>query len=328
MLPEAVQRRAEEAERIEKLMHGQPDPDGQDPNQEQPADNHEDPGDEGQDGQAAQGQQPEQPSSDGSQERPDDDESWKQRYRTLKGMYDAELPTLHAKIRELEEANRQLQADLERVRATPPEPETPANPITDRDREEFGEDLIELIERAAEAKTAPLHKRIAELEQQNQELRGRVGDVSEKVGKTSAETYLARLADAVPDWEEINYDPNFIEWLKVVDPVYGVERNVALQVAHKNLDVARVAAIFKAYKESRTPPTQPQKPAADLGRQVAPTRTRSGAPAQQQVQGKIWTNAEISQFFDDWRRGRIPQDEAERIEQDILAAQAQGRIRM
>jgi uncharacterized lipoprotein YajG len=41
----------------------------------------------------------------------------------------------------------------------------------------------------------------------------------------------------------------------------------------------------------------------------------------------VWTQAEVSQFYADVRRGKIPMADKKRIEEEIILAAAQGRVR-
>jgi hypothetical protein len=139
--------------------------------------------------------------------------------------------------------------------------------------------------------------------------------------------FLVGLGQQVSDWETLNVDQGFLAWLQQVDPVYGVPRQAALSNAYESLDVIRVANIFKAYKQ-----TLPQAPAQsrakqELQRQVAPTRTRSTTTPSDNVNDKIFTNQDIEQFYNDWRRGFYDEQEAADMEKQIHTAIAEGRIR-
>jgi len=48
------------------------------------------------------------------------EETWQQKYRTLKGMYDAEVPRLHAQVKELTSRAEQLQRSMEAPSLRPP----------------------------------------------------------------------------------------------------------------------------------------------------------------------------------------------------------------
>jgi len=257
------------------------------------------------------------------------DEKWAHKYHTLKGMYDAEVPRLHSQVREMQTQVNQLIADKAEIEARKAAEVPPVNSlITDEDKEAFGPDLIDLIERATNSKVATLANREAELVKEIKELKGQLGNVTERQVVSEKDRFLAGLAQQVPDWETLNTDQGFLGWLQEVDPVYGLPKQVALSNAYESGDVARVATIFNAYKGTIAPKAPRAKSGQqELQRQVAPTRTRSGTPPTNSESEQYFTNQDIEQFYTDWRRGVYDDAEAAIMEKQIHAAAAEGRIR-
>ena len=257
------------------------------------------------------------------------DETWSQKYHTLKGMYDAEVPRLHSQVRELNTQVQTLIAENERAKLQQPEPAKQVESlITEQDREAFGSDLIDVIERAAQSKVANMQNREAELVNKIKQLENQLGNISERQGLSDKDRFLNGLTQQVPDWEVLNTDQGFLGWLQEVDPVYGLPRQAALTNAYENLEVSRVANIFKTYKSLLAPAkTEKQQVNPELQRQVAPTRSRSASQPVDQTNDRYFSEKEIAMFFDDWRRGLIDNDEAVKMEKEIHAAIASGRIR-
>lgn len=256
------------------------------------------------------------------------EETWERKYHVLQGKFDAEVPRLHQQMREMQTQMQQLiteKAVLEATKAAEPAPVNSS--ITEQDKEAFGPDLIDLIERATEAKVSTLRAKEADLVNEIKELKGKLGDVSERQVVSDKDRFLAGLGQQVPDWEALNVNQGFLEWLNQVDPVYGLPRQTALNNAYENLDVTRVANIFKAYKALLPQAPQQSKANQELQRQVAPTRTRSATAPTDSVNQKIFTQQEIATFYDEWRRGHYDEEEAARMEKDIHAAITEGRIR-
>jgi SAM-dependent methyltransferase len=137
------------------------------------------------------------------------------------------------------------------------------------------------------------------------------------------------LTNQVPDWETLNTDQGFLGWLQEVDPVYGLPRQAALTTAYEAGDVNRVATVFNTYKGLVGEPKQTQQSKAnqELRRQVAPPRSRSSTPPTDAANQRIYTQNEIAQFYDEWRRGLIDSNDAVVFEKDIHAAATEGRIR-
>ena len=256
------------------------------------------------------------------------DEKWAHKYHTLKGMYDAEVPRLHSQVREMQTQIQQLIADKAEIEARKVEVLQVDSLITDEDKEAFGPDLIDLIERATNSKVATLANREAELVKEIKELKGQLGNVTERQVVSEKDRFLSSLAQQVPDWETLNIDPGFLNWLQEVDPVYGIPKQVALSNAYEGGDVARVATIFNSYKGTLAPRAPKAKTGQqELQRQVAPTRTRSGTPPTNSESEQYFTNQDIEQFYTDWRRGVYDDAEAAIMEKQIHAAAAEGRIR-
>ena len=256
------------------------------------------------------------------------DEKWAHKYHTLKGMYDAEVPRLHSQVREMQTQIQQLIADKAEIEARKVEVPQVDSLITDEDKEAFGPDLIDLIERATNSKVATLANREAELVKEIKELKGQLGNVTERQVVSEKDRFLSSLAQQVPDWETLNIDPGFLSWLQEVDPVYGIPKQVALSNAYEGGDVARVATIFNSYKGTLAPKAPKAKTGQqELQRQVAPTRTRSGTPPTNSESDQYFTNQDIEQFYTDWRRGVYDDAEAAIMEKQIHAAAAEGRIR-
>lgn len=327
-LPKAVQQQLEEADRIAAELGGEKTGEGS--SETNPNNQQSDPPVEPQ--VPPQDPPPSDPPPDNtisqenkSQEIPE--EKWAHKYHTLKGMYDAEVPRLHSQVREMQAKLDQLIADKAASEARAAEVPPASSLITDEDKEAFGPDLIDLIERATEAKVATLRANEADLKSQIKELQGQLGNVSERQVVSDKDRFLAGLGQQVPDWEALNVNQGFLEWLQQIDPVYGLPRQAALNNAYESLDVARVANIFKAYKATLPQQPAPRSNQAELQRQVAPTRTRTTSQPNDTMDRPIFSNQDIEKFYSDWRRGYYTDDEAASMEQQIHAAIAEGRVR-
>jgi hypothetical protein len=316
-LPKAVQEQLDEADRlaaeldIDQTNNLETNLDPSDPNNPAPE------------------PQPQEPVSHEPTPEPVPDSKWEAKYHTLKGMYDAEVPRLHSQVRELNSQVQTLIAEVAQAKVQTPSPqETAKSLITEQDKEAFGPDLIDLIERAAESKVSTLRGRESDLMKELNELKSQLGDVSERQVVSDKDRFINGLAKKVPDWESLNTDQGFLTWLQQEDPVYGLPRQIALNNAYEQFQVDRVASIFNAYKATTTPaPSTRPKINPELQRQVAPARSRSAAPPADSQDQKIYTQSEIGQFFDDWRRGLFTDEEAASFEKAIHAAVTEGRVR-
>lgn len=314
-LPKAIQAQAEAADALVAQMNGEPPAGETPPNNEPqpPADPPPEP-------------QPQNISPEPQPQPVVPEETWQAKFFTLKGKYDAEVPRLHAQVKELGTQVQQLLTEMQNVKTQPTSPEPAKSLITEQDKEAFGSDLLDLIDRATESKIAGFRDREAQLLEEIKQLKGNLGNVTERQVTSDKDRFLMQLAQQVPDWETLNVDQGFLAWLAEVDPVYGLPRQAALNNAYESFDATRTANIFKQYKALTAPPAAQNRPS--LQSQVAPTRSRtSPAPAASSADKRIFTQGEITQFYDDWRRGYIDAQKAEQMELEIATAITEGRVR-
>lgn len=272
----------------------------------------------------------------------DSGNEWHHKYKTLQGMFNAQVGRLQQELREArEEMERLKQAPAPQPAPAAPPPQAPVTEkyVTDKDEQEFGADTIDLIRRAAReefaGQLAAERERVASLEAALRTLQTDVIPKVEKVANTQQVTveqaFWRDLSVAVPEWQAINDDPEFHQWLLEVDPLTGSSRQNYLEAAHAQLDVARVAKFFTTWKAAAVPapvaPATPKPPvASELERQIAPGRGRGGDPPSQEK--KTYSRGEIAKFYDDVRSGRYSGREQEKsqIERDIFLATQEGRV--
>lgn len=267
----------------------------------------------------------------------DEFDKLEQRYRTLQGMHKADTSQLRAELNlaltSIEDLKAQLSA--QKQPATP----TASKYVTDDDIEEYG-DTLDMVRRAAreEAEAVAfqreqaLNERIKQLELEAGYVRTSVVPVVENMTITQQEQirndFWKAIDTQVPDWETINANPAFIDWLQTEDEVTGITPQYFLTQAQVAYDAPRVIKFFNEWKRKAaggpTPaPTNIQDP---LQQFVAPGASRSTAPVEQKK--KTWTRDEISQFYKDSMLGlyRNRPEEKKKIEADIFAAQQEGRV--
>jgi len=266
------------------------------------------------------------------------DEPWKHKYDTLAGKYNAEVPRLSTEIKGLQDqisSLHQVLSTLEQPEEDPaPAASKPLTLLKDEEITAYGADMIDVVKRAAmEAISPELDKVRAE----NAQLKERLGGVTAHAAENARSVMFSGLAQAVPEWEEVNVAPEFLTWLQARDVYAGAARKDLLQQAFEANDTARVVAFFQGYQNEHaalasdnTPPTAPaKKPAVDMGDIVAPGKPRGNVAVERTQEGKrIWRQAEIAAFYNDVRRGAYKRDAKAKdtIEADILAASAEGRI--
>lgn len=263
------------------------------------------------------------------------EETFEQKYRTLQGMYNAEVPRLHATNRELTNRVQQLEQLIGAMNAKPTQPQAPApKHVTDQDIEDYG-DSIEVMRKVFREEMTSKDSEIAEMRQLIRQMQGtvvpQVQQLSQNYAVANEQQFWATLQASVPDWQDINSSKEFQSWLLEVDPLTGIARQTYLDDAQRSLDARRVANFFVTWKGTTgAPDARTQRTAqsvAELERQVTPGRSRSGG-SKPSGEPRTYSTDDIRAFFADVQRGKYrgKDEERARIERDIFAAQREGRI--
>jgi hypothetical protein len=278
--------------------------------------------------------------------RPEDQnvsaEEWRHRFLSMKGRYDKATQTIGSMEQQMTELGQELvrtQNMLTSRQAAPvqqPNSDTVHNNlITEEDRANYGDELIDLARRAAMSTVNP------ELEQLREENR----KLTQRVQNTGKRELFMALDQKLPEWRQINQDQRFKLWLRLPNVYTGQIRGNMLKAAVDGAEAPKVLALFKDFLaeaaatgqlvQASTTEQQPQlaaphTPAMSLEQLAAPGRARPASGDSQVPSEKpFYSRADISKFFDEKRRGlwanRIK--EAQDFENDLTAAQREGRIR-
>lgn len=252
---------------------------------------------------------------------------------------------LNTTLGRLEASNRemqQLRTRMEEATKQPPQP-MPANPaITDKDRDEYGTDLIDLITRVCASSygtaLSDLSSRVAQLEGRVAATARTAEVAATTVQQTAMERYLTDLDNLIPGWQEVNNSTEFLDWLEKADNFSGKKRMDLLLEAHQNLEAGRVAYIFKQFKpdlgnapqQPGTPAPEPQngnQPSVDMSTLAAPsTAPAAPPPSSGQPSGQIWTQQDVDNLYLAKQRGRISNAEFAKREAEYFKALKEGRV--
>jgi len=149
----------------------------------------------------------------------------------------------------------------------------------------------------------------------------RINPLDERLSKVEQGQYEANLFSLIPNLQAINQDPAFLQWLGEIDPFSGATRKQSLDAAAEQMDAYRIAKIFDMWQTTQQPRTPP-KP--NLSRKLTPQGTAGSIP-----KGKrTYTEPEVEKFYKDVRSGKYrgKESNADAIERDLFAAEAEGRI--
>lgn len=254
--------------------------------------------------------------------RPEDDiETWKQKYRTLDGMYKADGSRLHQQVKQLTAQVSEMTQRLEQQAAEPAL--TAQKLVTDTDVETFGQDLIDLQRRIAKEVGASFEGRLEALSAQNAALTEKLEQTGTRVGEM---TFEQRINRAVPDFDALNSDQKWFDWLDEVDPLIRAPRRVVAQEAFDTGDVEAIAHYVAMFRQSAQPVLQANDRHAELERQVTPTRVSSASSVA--PQGKVYSMAAWNTAYDKVAQlnAKGKYDEAKTLEAELDAAAGEGRV--
>ncbi len=264
----------------------------------------------------------------------ENNETAEQRYRTLQGMYNADIGRLRTENQGLSARVAQLESLLSSLQTSAPA-EQPQHKtfVTQADIDEYG-DSIDLMRRVSREQADAMASEIESLKNTIRQMQTTVVPRMEQVATAQAQTaeqsFWSTLNVLVPDWQAINNDTGFHAWLLEPDPLSGSTRQHYLEAAHKALDVNRVARFFTTWKgNSGQSSAQPANRVVqdELSKQVSPGRGRA-APTPQSEEKKTYTPEFITNFYNDVRKGAYKgrEEERNRIERNIFAATSENRI--
>ena len=220
---------------------------------------------------------------------------------------------MHAALKERDSKLNSLTEEVEALKASLAKPRESL--VKPEEVNEYGEPLVDLIRRAAREEVG---SKDAEIEA----LKKRLESLDSTLVQNKEVGFYDKLAASVPDWMAINDDPDFHAWLGETDEITGYTRQDILSEAEGKRDADRVARFFNAFKKVRQ--NSAAAATASLDSQVAPvvTRTPESPPGK-----KIWTRAEIADFYARDRRGEISEADSVAIDAEIQSAIRERRVR-
>jgi hypothetical protein len=180
--------------------------------------------------------------------------------------------------------------------------------LTRQDEENFGHEIIDLIQRGSRQTMAPILDR---LEERDEQLRERL----QRATKTAIDH---ALDTAVPNWREVNQDPRWFQWLNLPEPLSGCRRQDLLNDAVGQGDADRVVRIFRGFMaEVGGQPATSSRPASVLPASYPPV----------QSSGRQISRDQILQMASLRRQGKIDDQTWARWERELIAAGRERRIR-
>lgn len=266
---------------------------------------------------------------------PPAEDSWEHKFNSERGR----RVKLEEQIRSQGERMLALENMLQDLKAAPVAPAPPATPqqlITDTERSEFGEEMLDVMGRRAKEIVSP---ELAELRATVASLEQKLTGTQTTVKRNARADMLGSLDRDLSTWRQINDMPEFKTWLALPDPYSGAIRHQMLLSAFEQNDTPRVLNFFKGFVSelaATTPagdtvnePPAPAPARPSLDSLAAPGRARTPAQVNLPAEKPIITTADVSAFYAAVRRGEYRGREAEQAgyERELFEAQREGRVR-
>lgn len=245
--------------------------------------------------------------------------SFKQRYQTLQGKYDAEVPRLHNELKEFKE---QVFNRLEQqAKPEPSEPES--DPFADI-REQYGDEFIDVVTKILEARVEPKLKQVV------QPVSEKIDSIENTQIETARGNFEAYLDQHVKgNWRNAwsGADEKFMQFVNSPDPSGLYTYGQLLEAYNNEWDGEKLAKVLNLYFGVEPQKSQQeQSPSPQQSAMIAPSR-QTNVPTPQANDSRIWTRADIAEFQKLDRMGKLTPEESKALWDDLLIAPSQNRIR-
>lgn len=265
----------------------------------------------------------------------DSEVNFEGRYKALRGKYEAEVPILHKQIKELQAQKgnegrvQELEAKVQTLTqennllkshsSNKDNSETTKQDVDAYFKEEFGEEAARAIQNMIESRVAKAPQNSNEVN----ELREKVDRMEHNNDQTQAQrntdSLIAMLKAQNIDFNDVNNDPMFIDWLKNEEGSTNQPRNHFMNSHFANGDIQRTASYFVNYKAHERSLLNKSGPldehvTVEGNNNVSDTGTGED----------IWTEQDVNNLYDDYQHGRITEAEFNKFEQQLFRAQASG----
>ena len=257
-------------------------------------------------------------------------ESFKQKYATLRGKYDAEVPRLHQQVKELTDQMNAIRHEAEAAKKAEAEkPKEKVSYVTDADREEYGDDLIDFQRRVAKEASQEYEDRFEQQAKVIEQLQQQISNTGNQVGEVG---FSQKLNALVPGFDQLDNDERWVAWLNEYDPMTRGPRRDQAQSAFNSGDAEAVAHYVGLFRESINEPVANGKSdrQTELEKQVTPSRSASTVTNKSSSKdSRVYSEKELNNAWTKIRtlntQGKY--DDAEKLEAELTAAYMEGRVK-
>lgn len=256
-------------------------------------------------------------------------ESFKQKYATLRGKYDAEVPRLHQQVKELTDQMNAIREEAQAAKKAEAEkPKEKVSYVTDADREEYGDDLIDFQRRVAKEVSQDYEERFEQQSRVIQDLQSKISNTDNQVGEVG---FTQKLNALVPGFDQLDSDERWVAWLNEIDPMTRGPRRDQAQAAFNSGDAEAVAHYVSLFRGSVEPVANGKSDRqTELEKQVTPSRSASTvASKSSNNSSKIYSEKELDRGWTKIRdlNSQGKYDDAEKLEAELTVAYMEGRVK-
>lgn len=256
-------------------------------------------------------------------------ESFKQKYATLRGKYDAEVPRLHQQVKELTDQMNAIREEAQAAKKAEAEkPKEKVSYVTDADREEYGDDLIDFQRRVAKEVSQDYEERFEQQSRVIQDLQSKISNTDNQVGEVG---FTQKLNALVPGFDQLDSDERWVAWLNEIDPMTRGPRRDQAQAAFNSGDAEAVAHYVSLFRGSVEPVANGKSDRqTELEKQVTPSRSASTvASKSSNNSSKIYSEKELDRGWTKIRdlNAQGKYDDAEKLEAELTVAYMEGRVK-
>lgn len=204
-------------------------------------------------------------------------EKERHKFKTLQGKYNAEVPQLHKKVKELRGQAEQAVEPKPPVESKPElkpsvELEHPTSTnvldvLSSDERDEWGPDMLDVISRVSQA---VYEKAAGENKEQLEQIRSKIESMETLTQANSADDFFIKLTMHVSDWESINLEEDFKSWLTEPDGLSGATRLENATTAFNTLNVDAAARYFDTYKTRKKTKVSQNTASEKVDKEVQP----------------------------------------------------------
>lgn len=257
------------------------------------------------------------------------------RYRVLKGKYDAEVPRLQARIRELEGQTapqdagtlRQLQTRIDTLTSelaglrSSHGAQVPAATGADDVPDPEDDDLAFEYGEAGARMIRELRQQVGTLQQQTD---ARIGSIEARDASRTREAFRGQLVQRLGEDRSVFDEPGWADFVQQRNPyVAGKNYNASLIEADAAGDLDTIVNIVKAYRQFGGSASDADTQPDPFDALAVPARVQaSGAP----VAGQRFRGGDLDVMVKKWQRGEKSFAELQSFERAFTAAQQSGRV--